>query len=44
MLYEVITIQVLERRVEDVSEERKRNAARNALKARKADEAFEDWP
>ncbi|MCB1905774.1 MAG: peptidylprolyl isomerase [Rhodocyclaceae bacterium] len=36
-------IQVLDRRVEDVSEERKRNAARNALKARKADEAFEDW-
>ena len=36
-------IQVIERRVEDVSDERKRNAARNALKARKADEAFEDW-
>ncbi len=36
-------IQVLERRVQDVSEERKRNVARNALKARKADEAFEDW-
>ncbi|MCB1914704.1 MAG: peptidylprolyl isomerase [Rhodocyclaceae bacterium] len=36
-------IQVLERRVEDVSEERRRNAARNALKSRKADEAFEDW-
>lgn len=36
-------IQVLERRVEDVSDERKRTAARNALRARKADEAFEDW-
>ena len=36
-------IQVVERRVEDVSDERKRTAARNALKARKADEAFEDW-
>ncbi len=36
-------IQVLDRQVEDVSDERKRTAARNALKARKADEAFEDW-
>jgi len=36
-------IQVEARRVQDVSDERKRNAARNALRERKADEAFEDW-
>ncbi len=36
-------IQVLERRVQDVSESRKRNAARQALRNRKADEAFNDW-
>lgn len=36
-------IQVLERRVQDVSGERKRNAARNALRERKAEEAYEEW-
>lgn len=36
-------IQVLERRVQDVSDERIRNATRNALRERKADEAFENW-
>nr|MBL8456238.1 peptidylprolyl isomerase [Zoogloeaceae bacterium] len=36
-------IQVVERRMQDFSEERKRNAARNALRARKADEANNDW-
>ncbi|MFT3757447.1 peptidylprolyl isomerase [Thauera sp.] len=36
-------IQVVERRVQDVTDERKRNAARAALRERKADEAYEDW-
>lgn len=36
-------IQVLERRTQDVSTERKRGAARAALKERKAEEAYEDW-
>ena len=36
-------IQVEARRLQDVSDERKRTAARNALRERKADEAFEDW-
>ncbi len=36
-------IQVVERRIQDVSGERMRNAARNALRERKADEAYEDW-
>ena len=36
-------IKVDARRVQDVSDERKRNAARNALRERKSDEAFEDW-
>lgn len=36
-------IQVLERRTQDVTEERKRNAARAALRERKAGEAYEDW-
>lgn len=36
-------IQVLERRVQDVSESRKRNAARQALRNRKSEEAFNDW-
>lgn len=36
-------IQVLERRMQDLSDERKRNVARNALRTRKADEAFNDW-
>ncbi|NMG73202.1 peptidylprolyl isomerase [Aromatoleum diolicum] len=36
-------IQVEARRTQDVSDERKRNAARNALRERKADEAYEEW-
>lgn len=36
-------IQVEERRVQDVSEDRKRAAARNALRERKSDEAYQDW-
>lgn len=36
-------IQVQERRERDVSEERKRGAARQALRERKLDEAYQDW-
>jgi len=36
-------IQVLERRTEDASSERKRQLARQALRERKLDEAYEDW-
>ena len=36
-------IRVEERRTEDVSDERKRAIARNTLRQRKADEAYEDW-
>ena len=36
-------IQVLERRQQDMSEERRRNAARAILRQRKGDEAYEDW-
>ncbi len=36
-------IQVMERRAEDVSDERRRNVARGALRQRKADEAYEEW-
>lgn len=36
-------IQVVERRLQDVTDERKRNAARQALRERKAEEAYEDW-
>jgi len=36
-------IQVVERRIQDVSDERMRSAARNALRERKADEAYENW-
>jgi peptidyl-prolyl cis-trans isomerase SurA len=36
-------IVVEERRVQDVSDDRKRAAARNALRDRKADEAYQDW-
>jgi peptidyl-prolyl cis-trans isomerase SurA len=36
-------IKVHERRVQDVSDERKRAMARNALRERKAEDAFEDW-
>jgi len=36
-------IQVLERRVQDVSDDRKRSVARQALRERKSDEAYQDW-
>jgi peptidyl-prolyl cis-trans isomerase SurA len=36
-------IQVLERRSEEMSEERKKLNARQAIRARKADEAYQDW-
>ena len=36
-------IQVLERRVEDASPDRQRQAARMALRERKSDEAYQDW-
>jgi peptidyl-prolyl cis-trans isomerase SurA len=36
-------IQVLERKTEDVSKERKRQAARQAIRERKLEEATEDW-
>lgn len=36
-------IQVMERRQQDVTDERKRMAARNILRERKSDEAYEDW-
>lgn len=36
-------IQVLERKVEDVSKERQRQAARMALRERKSDEVYQDW-
>ena len=36
-------IQVLERRSSDLSPERKRLQARQALRERKADEAYQEW-
>ncbi|HXZ48381.1 MAG TPA: peptidylprolyl isomerase [Usitatibacter sp.] len=36
-------VQVLERRSQAPSEEHRKNAARTAIRARKADEAYEDW-
>jgi peptidyl-prolyl cis-trans isomerase SurA len=36
-------IQVLERRDQDVTQERRRFEARQAIRTRKAEEAFEDW-
>jgi len=36
-------IQVLERRKEDVTAEKSREAARQALRARKADDSYQDW-
>jgi peptidyl-prolyl cis-trans isomerase SurA len=36
-------IQVLERRTQDVSSERQRLVARQALRERKADDAYDDW-
>ena len=36
-------IEVLERKSEDLSKEKQRNAARNAIRERKTEEAAEDW-
>lgn len=36
-------IQVVERRSQDVSQERQRQSARQAIRARKADAAFQEW-
>ena len=36
-------IQVLERRVQDVTQERQKFLARQAIRERKADEAYQDW-
>jgi peptidyl-prolyl cis-trans isomerase SurA len=36
-------IQVLERRTEDATAERQRLAARQVLRERKSDEAYQDW-
>ncbi len=36
-------IQVLERKTEDLSTDRKRTAARQAIRESKADEALQDW-
>ncbi len=36
-------VQVLERRADELSEDRKKVAARQAIRARKSDEAYQDW-
>jgi len=36
-------IQVMERRTQDVTADRKRDQARMAMRQRKSDEAFQDW-
>ena len=36
-------VQVVERRSDELSEDRKKAAARQAIRARKADEAYQDW-
>ncbi len=36
-------VQVMERRSDELSEDRKKNAARMAIRQRKADEAYQDW-
>jgi peptidyl-prolyl cis-trans isomerase SurA len=36
-------VQVVERRSDELSEDRKKLAARQAIRARKADEAYQDW-
>jgi peptidyl-prolyl cis-trans isomerase SurA len=36
-------LQVLERRAEEISDDRKKYAARQTVRARKADEAYQDW-
>jgi peptidyl-prolyl cis-trans isomerase SurA len=36
-------IQVMERRTQDVTGERQRQVARQAIRTRKADEAYQEW-
>ena len=36
-------VQVQERRSDEMSEDRKKNNARQAIRARKGDEAYADW-
>jgi peptidyl-prolyl cis-trans isomerase SurA len=36
-------LQVLDRRSDELSEDRKKIAARQAIRQRKADEAYQDW-
>jgi len=36
-------VQVLERRTEEISEERRKQAARQTIRARKGDDAYQDW-
>src|SRR4029078_9144986 len=36
-------VQVLERRSDELSGDRKKSVARQAIRARKADEAYQDW-
>ena len=36
-------IQVLDRRKEDVTQEKSRDAARTAIRSRKSEEAYQDW-
>jgi peptidyl-prolyl cis-trans isomerase SurA len=36
-------VQVMERRSDELSEDRKKLVARQAIRARKADEAYQDW-
>jgi peptidyl-prolyl cis-trans isomerase SurA len=36
-------IQVLERRTQDATDDRKRQAARQVLRERKSDEAYQEW-
>ena len=36
-------VQVLERRSDELSEDRRKVIARQAIRARKADEAYQDW-
>jgi peptidyl-prolyl cis-trans isomerase SurA len=36
-------VQVMERRSDELSDDRKKNSARQAIRARKADEAYQDW-
>jgi peptidyl-prolyl cis-trans isomerase SurA len=36
-------VQVLQRRSDELSADRKKQAARQAIRQRKADEAYQDW-